>query len=146
MDRIVWSKISLALWGDSEVAKVFIARLRQRYPGVRVFNRAEELRRQASATHILTHLEVADLDAVFSRAGTVEHAVIRCLERHQSFNYVAERLLQDRTSLNIMLRRMLDVIPGLLLPPPEPEAPQEIFDAEGEETNDQVAEQEAADP
>jgi len=119
MESIVWSNISLALWGDSPMAKAFVAKFRQRYPGVRIFDRHAELKRQATASHVLTHLEVADIDAVFYHEGHVEFAVIRCQGRHRSFNYVPGRLMQDKPRMDILLRRMIDIIPGLLVPPPE---------------------------
>lgn len=119
MDPIVWSNISLAVWGDSPMAKAFVAKFRQRYPGVRIFDRHAELQRQATATHVLTHLEVADIDAVFYHQGHVEYVVLRCLDRHRSFNYVPGRQMQDKPRRDVLLRTMIDVIPRLLVRPPE---------------------------
>lgn len=136
MGDIDWSRISLAVWGHGEVPDAFVARVRQRFPGVRIFDRIEELKRQASATHVLSHLEVADIDAVFSREGKVEHAVIRCLGKHRSFNYEPESILRNRTSLDILLKRMLDIIPWLLSPPEPPPRQEEAASEETDESAD----------
>lgn len=117
MAQLDFSRISVALWGRGEIADAFVDKLRQRHPGVRIFDREEELRKKALEENVLVHLEVADMDAVFKRQGTVERAVIQCHSRHQMFNYDLDVILRDRTARQILLQRMLDCVPRLLLPP-----------------------------
>lgn len=132
MAQLDFSRISVALWGGGEIADAFVEKLRQRHPGVRIFDREEELRKKASEENVLVHLEVADMDAEFRRQGTVERAVIRCQARHQLFNYDLDVILRDPAARQILLQRMLDCVPRLLLPPEPPDEPP-ITDANGDD-------------
>lgn len=134
MAQLDFSRISVALWGGGEIAGAFVEKLRQRHPGVRIFDREAELRNKTSEDNVLVHLEVADMDAVFKRQGTAERAVIQCHSRHQMFHYDLDVILRDRTARQILLQRMLDCVARLLLPP-EPVHEPPMTDGDGDEAD-----------
>lgn len=107
-------KFSLAVSGRGNLMPSFVAAVKQRYPGVTVYDRNEEASRPPSNAAIPRHPEVADIDVVFIEHDAFESATIRSPRNHRFFNYDPSQYGNDPTRSSLLMNRMLQTVWDLL--------------------------------
>jgi hypothetical protein len=107
-------KFSLGLSGQGNLRPRFVQFLKSEYPAVIVYDRDEERNSPPSNAPIPSHPKVSDVDAVFSRSGTVETATIRSFKGHRFFNYSADPEQIEPTALYLLIKQMVQSVRELL--------------------------------
>jgi len=135
---------SLAVAGNGKMMHPLVERLKERFPGIVIYDRNEEARRsQADQEHPLIP-QVAYVDVLFHRTGVKEVATIRCFHRHRFFNYDLEETQAGSRQEDYLMNSMVDAVDALCkLPrirPPEPEETQVVDEPEQEAAADVTSE------
>ncbi len=106
--------------GDGQMLDTFVENLKERFPGVVVYDRNEEAERPDSDEPKPATPEVANIDVLFMQKGSKEIATIRRFHRHRLFNYDMKDNPPDSPKLYWLLREMMDAIDEFMKPPQEP--------------------------
>ena len=104
-------KFALAVSGEGALSEEFLAAVRARLAGIRVYDRNEEASRPPSSAMIPAHPEVADVDAIFHQAGGTETLTLRSVFGHRLFNYRPSGLT-DPTSRRLLIEQMVRTVEG----------------------------------
>lgn len=121
---------SLAVAGDGKMMAPLVEKLKIRFPGIIIYDRNEEARRDDSDVLHPSIPQVAYVDVLFSRDGDKELATIRCFHRHRLFNYDMQETPAGSKSEAFLLNSMLTAVDNLCeLPkintPPVAEPPED---------------------
>lgn len=107
-------KFSLALSGSGNLMQRFGEMLKVHYPGITVYDRNVETVWGPSVPIMLSHLEVADIDAIFTRFGPRELITLRCAGRHRLFNCISDPGQVARGELDHLLQKIVQAVGELL--------------------------------
>ena len=110
-------KFSIGISGSGYLMDVFQQAARLRFPAMKVYDRNEEARREASDVPIPRHPKVADVDVLFQQQGSLESVTIRSAHRHRYFNYDPSDLANDTTRRSLLLNQMTQTLCDMLNPP-----------------------------
>ena len=121
------SIFSLAVAGNGKLMQPLVERLKERFPGIVIYDRNEEARRSETDQEHPLIPQVAYVDVRFHRTGVKEVATIRCFHRHRFFNYDLDETQPDSKREDYLMNSMLDAVDTLCKLPriraPEPEEP-----------------------
>jgi len=123
------SEFSLAVAGDGKMMQPLVERLKERFPGIVIYDRNEEARRAETDQEHPLIPQVAYVDVRFHRTGVKEVATIRCFHRHRFFNYDLEETAAGSRREEYLMESMLDAVDALCKLPrvrtPEPQVAEE---------------------
>jgi hypothetical protein len=107
------SIFSLAVAGNGKLMQPLVERLKERFPGIVIYDRNEEARRSQSDQEHPLIPQVAYVDVRFHRKGVKEVATIRCFHRHRFFNYDLEETQPGSKREDYLMNSMLDAVETL---------------------------------
>ena len=107
------ANFSLAVAGDGKMLGPLVERLKIRFPGIIIYDRNEEARRDDSDALHPRIPQVAYVDVKFSRDGDKELATIRCFHRHRLFNYDLQETPAGSKREDFLLSSMLTAVAQL---------------------------------
>ena len=100
-------KLSLAIDGEGDLIPILVEHVRERFPGIIIFDRNEEANRPDSEDAAPFTPQPAYVNVLFQQSGRKEKATVRCFHQHRFFNYDMEETTPGSKRETALINSML---------------------------------------